>query len=179
MRTIACILSLAAVLIIIYGAGSTQCNFRDTATATGNTFAAFASATWTQTTRADFNAGLKSNVDTDTVPGDILLDRTGNHYRTSGNLRSQVLNTGSHGTTPDMLSWDANVPSSTTITFYVRASDERFDANDDSPKWINVGTTSPVSAGLPGGQYIQWRANLATSNNQRTPDLKEVQVLYH
>jgi hypothetical protein len=179
MRTVACTLLLAAILIIIYGAGSIQCNFRDTASATGNTFAAFASTVWTQTTRADFNAGPKSNVDTDTTPGDVLLERNGNHYRTSGNLRSQVLNTGREGTTLDLLLWKANVPSSTTLTFFVRASDKPFDAKDDSPKWINVGTTSPVSTGLPEGQYIQWRANLATSNNQRTPDLNEVQVWYH
>jgi hypothetical protein len=179
MRIRAAILSIAAVLVIVYAVGSVQCNFRSTASATGNTFAAFSSATWTQTTRADFNAGLKSNVDTDAVPGDLLLERSGNHYKTSGNLRSQVLNTGSIGTTIDLLFWDANVPSSTTLTFYVRASDQQFDANDDSPKWIKMGTTSPVSTALPKGQYIQWRANLATSNNQRTPDLREVQILYH
>jgi hypothetical protein len=179
MRNAARILSLAAVLVIIYAVGSVQCNFRDTASATSNTFAAFTSTIWTQTSRADFNAGVKSNVDIDTTSGDVLLGRNGNKYYTSGNLRSQVLNTGRQGTTIDILLWDVTLPASTSITFDVRASNTAFTASSGSPAWTSVGSASPVSAGLPKGQYIQWRANLATTNNQRTPDLKEVQIWYH
>jgi hypothetical protein len=166
-------------MTIISSIGSLQCNVQDRQTATSNTFTAFASTVWTQTTRADFELGLLTNVDTSTISGDVILGTTGGHYRSSGNLRSLVLNTGRPGTKIDLLYWDATLPASTSITFYVRASDTAFTASSGSPAWINAGSTSPVSTGLPQGRYIQWRANLATTNNQRTPDLKEVQVWYH
>jgi hypothetical protein len=179
MKKIACIMSTVAVLVIIYGAGSIQGYFQDTARATSNTFTAYSSTIWTQTTRADFNAGSKTNVNVDTIPGDVILGTNAGHYRLNGNLRSQVFNTGRQGSKIDLLYWDAILPPQTTITFYVRASNTSFTMTAGSPAWINVGTMSPVSAGLPKGQYIQWRANLATSNNAVTPDLKEVQVWYH
>ena len=149
------------------------------ANATGNTFTAFTSIIWNQTTQADFTAGSNTNVDLTAVPGDVLLGKTSGHYRASGNLRSQVLNTGKKGTVVDLLTWNVTLPASTSITFSVRASDTSFSATAGSPAWINVGSASPVSAGLPKGQYVQWRANLATSNNSVTPALHDVQIWYH
>jgi hypothetical protein len=166
-------------MMIISSIGSLQCNVQDRQTATSNTFTAFASTIWTQTTRADFELGALNNVNTATIPGDVILGTTSGHYRTSGNLRSQVLNTGSPLTKFDLLVWSVSLPTSTSITFYVRASNTSFSPTSGSPAWINVGSTSPVSAGLPKGQYIQWRANLATTNTARTPALHDVQVWYH
>jgi hypothetical protein len=179
MKIMACFLLIAAIIIIIYSVGSLQCTVQDRQIAASNTFTAFASTIWTQTTQADFNLGSLTQVDTTTIPNDVILAKNGNNYRGSGNLRSQVLNTGRQGSTMDLLIWNVTLPASTSISFDVRASNTSFSATSGSPAWVAVGSTSPVSAGLPKGQYMQWRANLATSNNARTPDLTDVQIWYH
>jgi hypothetical protein len=179
MRKIACIPSMAALLIIIYSAGSVNCYYQDSQQTADGTFTAFSSTIWTQTTQDDFEEGVVWRVDTDKVPGDVLLQRTGNHYRASGYLSSEVYNTGSDDTTIDLLFWDGTVLTQTSVTFSVRASNTEFSASSSTPSWINIGTLTPVSAGLPRGQYIQWRVDLATSNNAVTPALHEVQVWFH
>jgi len=96
----------------------------------------------------------------------------------SGTIASQVLNTTIAGATWDMLSWDETLVSGTNIAFEVRASNAPFLKTDVSPAWISVGGTSPITAGLPSGQYKQWRATLTTANSTLTPVLHEVRVWY-
>jgi hypothetical protein len=181
MRLITCILSLIALVIIVYGVGTIQCYFQDTQQATSNTFTAFSSNIWTQTTLADFEAsGLRSNVDTSAVPGDVLLEKRPNgKYRLSGNLRSSVFDTGITNAKLDLLSWDSTLPAGTTITFRIRARNTYFAPDSSSPSWTVLTGSSPISTGLPTGRYVQWRAYLTTSDNDVTPALHEVQVWYH
>ena len=178
MKTIACILSVLFIVLLFYGTGSVQCHFIDIQKDPQNTFTAFTSTIWTQTTQADFETGSIKFVDTTTVPGDVILDTAGKKYRSTGNLRSNVLNMGSTGKKIDLLCWDATLPPSTTITFQFRASDTEFDVTSGVPEWIDVGT-NPVITNLPNGQYVQWRAYLETSNVTVTPTLHEVQIWYH
>lgn len=177
-RKIICIFSITAIAIILLGTDTLQCYFQDTVEVSDITFMAFSSTVGVHTTQGDFEQGDLTFVDTKTVPGDVLLAKTGKRYRATGNIRSPVLNTGSTNTTIDLLYWDADLPPSTTITFYYRASDIPFSATSYTPTWINVGTDPPVSA-LPQGQYVQWRAYLQTSNYSVTPVLHEVQIWYH
>jgi hypothetical protein len=100
-------------------------------------------------------------------------------YVSSGTLASQVLDTGTAGTTWDGLFWDETLMSNTDITMEVRASDTVFNAGDASPSWIPVGGTSPVITGLPAGRYKQWRVTLTTSDTANTPTLHEVRVYYY
>jgi len=65
------------------------------------------------------------------------------------------------------------------ITFEVRASDTPFLKDDATPSWTPAGGTSPVTSGLPSGQYMQWRATLTTSDPAETPVLHEVTVEYY
>jgi hypothetical protein len=101
-------------------------------------------------------------------------------YALSGSIASPVWDTGVPGDRWDALFWDVTLASGTGITFEVRASDSPFAA--DTPgatlPWISLGGTSPVTSGLPPGQYMQWRALLTTSDPSRTPVLLEVRV-YH
>jgi len=55
--------------------GPTLGSFVDSETATGNTFGAWTSTLWTQTTQADFNAGVLNNVDISSSSGDVKLAR--------------------------------------------------------------------------------------------------------
>ena len=287
------------VLVVVLLAGSvggTSSSFVDQENSAGNTFQAWTSTQWVQTTQADFNAAALSNVDTSSSPGDVKLslipnptlinsDNTevsvkgttttlvktltftksgasynelrinsnlrinsasgakiaysdirvddvskfthnttsttyvsyqdildfstyadGAHtielylyaesgrtaynstfelYRTKtyaslGTIASQVRDTGVAEARWDALFWDRTLDTGTNITFEVRASNTSF-ANDTPPgtlPWISVGGTSPVTSGLPSGQYMQWRATLTTLDTSKTPTLHEVRV-YH
>ena len=179
MRPITCLLLIITLVTIVSGAGTIQCYYQDTQRATSNTFTAFSSTIWTNTTQADFNAMTGKFVDVATVPGDVLLSMGAKNYHQNGYLISPVWDTGKAGSTIDLLYWDEALPPSTTITFSFRASDTWFDPGDKTPAWINVGTISPVSSGLPMGRYVQWQVDLTTSDNSVTPALHEVQVWYH
>jgi hypothetical protein len=101
-------------------------------------------------------------------------------YASSGTIASQVWDTGVPGDRWDALFWDETLEPGTAITLEVRASDSPFaeDTPDATLPWISVGSTSPVTSGLPSGQYMQWRASLTTSDTSRTPTLLEVRI-YH
>lgn len=96
-----------------------------------------------------------------------------------GTLASQVLDTGIAGARWNVLAWDETLPSSTDVTFEVRASNTPFAKDAIMPLWISVGGNSPIYSGLPSGRYKQWRATLVTSNPSRTPILHEVRVYYY
>jgi len=99
-------------------------------------------------------------------------------YVSSGTIASQVLDSEATGARWDALFWDETLESGTNITFQVRASDTSFAKDADTPSWTLVGDTSPVTSGLPSGQYMQWQATLTTSDTSKTPTLHEVRV-YH
>jgi phosphodiesterase/alkaline phosphatase D-like protein len=96
----------------------------------------------------------------------------------NGTLASNVWNTAVSGETWQTLSWDETLHANSNITFEVRASDTSFVQGASSPAWISVGGSSPVTSGLPSGQYMQWRATLTTNDNSNTPVLHDVTVAY-
>jgi hypothetical protein len=99
-------------------------------------------------------------------------------YVSSGSIASQVLDTTVSGARWDALFWDKTLPSGTNITFQVRAANTLVGGFPDA-SWIPVGGTSPVTSGLPSGQYMQWQATLTTSDTSQTPILHEVRVYYY
>ncbi len=110
--------------------------------------------------------------------GGALAVVPGTGYANWARISSDVLDTGIAGDRWDALIWDETVPARTDIVFEVRASDTLFAADDEALAWIPVGGASPVSSGLPAGQYKQWRATLTTSNTGKTPLLHEVRLYY-
>ena len=100
-------------------------------------------------------------------------------YYSSGTIASQVLDTAVTSSRWDGLVWDRTLPTSTNVTFEVRASDTSFLKTDATPSWTSVGDASPVISGLPSGRYKQWRATLSTANVTQTPVLNEVRVYYY
>ncbi|MFC2044883.1 fibronectin type III domain-containing protein [Chloroflexota bacterium] len=100
------------------------------------------------------------------------------HY-SSGTIASDVLDTAYTGSEWAELIWDESLPSGADITFEVRASDTSFLNTDITPAWTSVGGTSPVTSGLPTGQYKQWRAILTPDESKaNTPTLQEVRLYY-
>jgi len=65
--------SLGAVVLLSSSIGVTRSSFVDLETSSGNTFQAWASTQWKQTSRTDFEAGVLNNVDTSSSPGDVKL----------------------------------------------------------------------------------------------------------
>jgi hypothetical protein len=118
------ILLISVITIIVYGTGSIYGNYRYDRIASGNTFTV--DRCWTQTTQADFTAGVQNNVDLTTVSGDVVLSKTGGRYRASGTEASQVFDSGKAGSAIDLLAWSAALPAQTGITFEVRASNTSF-----------------------------------------------------
>ena len=101
-------------------------------------------------------------------------------YASLGTIASQVLDTGVAGASWESLFWDETLPSSTNITFEVRANDTLFAKGDAMPDWTDLGpANSPITSGLPSGRYMQWRATLTTSDTSETPTLHEVRVYYY
>jgi hypothetical protein len=104
-------------------------------------------------------------------------------YAPFGTIASAVFYTTFPISRWDLLAWDNATVSGTNITFQVRASNTLFDKNATAPPWINASWPSPVltvlpSGSLPTGNYLQWRANLTTTDTTKTPILNEVRVWY-
>ncbi len=123
------------------------------------------------------------------APGKIRLDYctlsgcahpspsyTGGLCCATGTIASDVRDVGTK--TWEWLTWTETVPSNTDISFEVRASDTLFTKDDNTIPWISVGSSPPVSSGLPTGRYIQWRATLTTTDTRYSPLLHYVSAQF-
>jgi hypothetical protein len=106
-------------------------------------------------------------------------------YSSPGTIASIVFDTTTTGSRWDVLAWNATLPSGTSITFHVRASNTLFDKNVVTPPaWTPVtgtlvgGTYYVYYPALPVGRYLQWRATLTSSVCANTPVLHDVTVYY-
>jgi hypothetical protein len=61
------------IALLSGGIGATWASLADLETSEGNLFQAWASTAWTQTSQADFEAGVPILVDTSSSPGDVVL----------------------------------------------------------------------------------------------------------
>jgi hypothetical protein len=83
------LISLATVLLAS-SVEVTRGYFVDLESSSNNTFQAWTSRQWTQTTQADFNTGVLNNVDTSSSPGDVRLAATSNWYDMTWSRRAPV-----------------------------------------------------------------------------------------
>jgi hypothetical protein len=86
---------LPPVLIIslftISGLATTAASLTDLETATGNSFQAWSASLWTQTTQADFEAGVTTQVDTSSSTGNVILGVKSDWYQASWSRRAPVI----------------------------------------------------------------------------------------
>jgi hypothetical protein len=150
----------------------------DVSSSSGNVATAWTSWLWSQTNRSQMDAGLLSNVETATSPGNVKLAMLASDFYTSGTISSQIFDSEEIGTRWDALIWDEVLVPNTGITFQVRASDTPFAKDASSPSWSTAYGSSPVQSGMPSGRYMQWRATLTTGDVSNTPTLNEVRVYY-
>jgi hypothetical protein len=95
----------------------------------------------------------------------------------NGTIISVTFDTGNADSAIQGLFWTESLATGTDITFEIRASNTLAAGVPLAP-WTYVGGTSPATASLPNGRYIQWRATLSTTNVHLTPTLQEVRVYY-
>ena len=70
--------------------GEVRGSYVDVESSVGNSFQAWVSTSisWMQTLESDFNAGVSSDVDVSTSPGDVKLSKPGSIYRLRGDGKS-------------------------------------------------------------------------------------------
>jgi hypothetical protein len=86
-------LTLCAITIIAFSIGTTESIFYDQEQTSGNSYGAWTSILWTQTTQSDFNAGSLTNVSTTFSPDNVALANTTNYtgwYNPSWNYRKKI-----------------------------------------------------------------------------------------
>ena len=136
-----------AVLAVVYlagGIGAVSANFADTEQSTNNRL--IVANWWNQTTQAQFNAGVLSNVDTTTSSGDVLLTKVYTLNQSNDTIVSQTnttyvlkktLNINKTDTSYNSIRIDSQIRSSATNrTAYI---DIRI---DDVSKYIHTSTST-------------------------------------
>ncbi|NJD53672.1 MAG: hypothetical protein FIB07_12480 [Candidatus Methanoperedens sp.] len=119
---------------------------------------------WLQTTDADFNTASLWNVNVS--DGNVVLAKTGSNYYTSGSLTSQVYDS-EWATDWGILQWNATTHTSNNITIYTRTSQN----NITWSSWVAAANGGEIES---SSRYIQYRANLTTTDITRTPTLEDV-----
>jgi len=103
------LIALLAISILTFGVGITESRFNDQEQNTVNTYGAWTSIQWTQTTQSDFEAGVLVDVNTGTYPGSVTLDKQTTPpsiYATTGNSANFFI----YNTATDTWETRANTP---------------------------------------------------------------------
>ncbi|MCD4821903.1 MAG: DUF2341 domain-containing protein [Methanococcoides sp.] len=76
-KPILSILSIGIILLLAMNSGFTNCLYVDVESSSGNSFGAWTSLLWKQTTEADFSAGDLTDVDVSSNSGDVIMEGYG------------------------------------------------------------------------------------------------------
>jgi len=131
----------------------------------------------TQTTEADFSSGTNSNTNTTAQSGDIILNKQNStDYYSQGLFTSSAINLlAEDNMNITYINFSTIMPAGTNITLQTRTSATEFDLNNAS--WSQVYTNNSLVES-ENYQYIQYRANLSTTNTIVTPTLHDIKINY-
>jgi len=105
------------------------------------------------------------------------VHRLGASYRAEGEYLSQVKDTGTTSTW-GTLRWRAEAPDGTAVRLYTRSGNTGT-PDDTWSAWSSPPGDSDASAvASPAARFLQWRAELVTSDGGRTPLLHRVEIAY-
>ncbi len=131
----------------------------------------------TQTTKTDFSPGIKSNTSITTQSGDIILDnQNSTNYYSQGNFISSVINLlAEDNMNITYINFSTTMPAGANITLQTKTAFTEVGLNNASwsSDYVN---DSLIESG--DYQYIQYLANLSTTNTLTTPALHDVSVNY-
>ena len=131
----------------------------------------------TQTTEADFSSGTNSNTNTTVQSGDVILNKQdGTNYYASGTFTSSAIDLLAEGNMNiTYINWTATMPAGTNITLQTRTS--ATEAGLTNASWSSVYINNSLVES-EDYQYIQYRANLTTTNTSVTPTLHDITINY-
>ncbi len=136
-------------------------------------------AAWTDKTRYFVDDG---NIDVNSAPTGVRLNKTSGRYALSGWLESSTFDTGSSSNFTT-LSWDpTSQDPAATLKFQVAA-------NNDNATWNYTGPDgtaatyytvpgSSLHSSLDNNRYVRYKAFLSTTNDKKTPVLTGVYINY-
>lgn len=149
-KIIASIIGIAVVVVLIVAAG-TYAFLSDTEISTGNQGTAWTSSLWTQTSQADFNAGVLNNADTSSSPGNVTIPSTGTSYVASGSAVGNWTNPANGYTSNN--AYATYTPSATVTT---KGPTANTGAAWTIPANANLSDTNyaTIASGAPSGNNI-------------------------
>ena len=158
-----------AVVLLTSNVGVTHSSFIDGENSSSNRFTAFTSTLWTQTTQADFNAGVLNNVDVVTSPGDVKLPSMAISYTPSDNTGNWT--NGANGYSSD------NV----YATFIPTANSTNSPTTNTGSSWTSPANAyasdtsyATITSGTPSGNNIWGTYGFSLSGNT----INQVRVRY-
>ncbi|MBI2530351.1 MAG: hypothetical protein HYW05_04375 [Candidatus Diapherotrites archaeon] len=119
-----------------------------------------------------FFNGSGNNVDLNN-PDEMTLGGGGGSYAFFGSYTSDVFDANSTMDWTASISWDENAPAGTDINLQTRTSDNNVAFSAWSGYYTNPSGEAITS---PNGRFIQYKANLSTTNPALTPRLLEVRM---
>lgn len=82
--------SIMAAVLVASSVGLTRSSSVDSEGSGGNAFTAWASTAWVQTSQLDFEAGMPTQVDTSSAPGDVTLAARNDWYDVGWSYRKRI-----------------------------------------------------------------------------------------
>ena len=131
----------------------------------------------TQTTETDFSSGTNDNTNITAQSGDIILNKQNStDYYSYGIFTSSAINfIASDNMNITYINFSTTMPNSTNITLQTRTS--ATESGLDNASWSSVYINDSLVQS-ENYQYIQYRANLSTTNTSITPTLHDVKISY-
>ncbi len=132
---------------------------------------------------SDFD-GTNNNTNSTGQLGNVTLLYNGSHYPSNGTFTSIIINLNSPAKDTTLtasnikwfnISWNADLPDGTNITFQTRTSSDGVTFTNYSSDYTN---SSGEEISSPADVYIQYRADLTTTNISVTPVLENVTIDY-
>ena len=96
-------------------------------------------------------------------------------YPSSGTFESRVFDTGKSGTDWNSLTSITQKPAGTEVTFETRSGNSATPDGSWSG-WEAVGSGGAIAS--PSGRYIQYRANLSSTDASVSPTIEQVTIIY-
>ncbi len=129
------------------------------------------------TTKTDFDSGIKNNVDTETQEGDIILEKqNSSDYYQSGTFISPIIDVSAESNMNfTYINWTETKPAGTNITMQTRSS--ATNSGITNKTWSSAYVEDSLIE-RPHYQYIQYMANISTSDTSITPEVNNVRVNY-
>jgi len=131
----------------------------------------------TQTTEANFSSGTNNNTNTTAQSGDIIINKQNStDYYPYGIFTSSAINLiASDNMNITYINFSTATPNNTNITLQTRTS--ATEAGLTNASWSSVYINNSLVES-EDYQYIQYRANLSTTNTLVTPTLHDISISY-